>query len=476
MVRETPAPRTEVAPADVVPGDVLVVGPGEAFPIDGVVVEGRGGVDESSLTGESVPVAKRPGASVAGGTISVDGVLRVRAVRGVDESAAARVAALLAAACREQTAAERIADRVTRVLTPAVVVVAIVTGAVWTWRTGPEAGVLSMLAVLVVACPCALGIATPVALWAGLGAASRRGVVVRGAAVLERAAQVRHVLFDKTGTLTEPVPRLAGIEPVAGVSADAVLARAASVETHVPHPLARAVVAAAAAAGVVVPPALEVRVVPGLGVRGRVGSERVRVGRISAPGGGGSRAAVSVDGRVIGRLQFTETLRVGATEAVTALRAAGIRVGLVSGDTRAEVVVPALVPAADAAVALAPADKIDRIRIARRGATVAMVGDGINDAPALAAADVGIAVASATDLARLAADVVVLGGDLRAVPWLLAHARRVQRVLRQNLAWAFGYNAVAVALAAAGLLTPLVASVAMLGSSLVVVANARRVA
>jgi cation transport ATPase len=299
-------------------------------------------------------------------------------------------------------------------------------------------------------------------------------------------------VFDKTGTLTEPVPRLVEIRAIGGASIDerALLALLASLERDVAHPLARAMMAAARERGVAPDgEAADVRLVPGRGVRGTVGGHRLYVGRLDEPQTGGpggrgpdaagSTALVELDGRPIAVLRFAERARAGAAEAVAALRALDVPVSVLSGDRSLAAIAPSLVPIDAVALGLAPEDKVARLRAlraARRHADDAllMVGDGINDAPALAAADLGIAVAGATDLARLTADVVVLGGGLGAVPWLVEHARRVRRVARQNLAWAFGYNAVAVVLAATGALTPLVAALAMLTSSLAVVANARR--
>ncbi len=505
-----------IAVAAVAAGDVLRVGPGDAFPTDGVVVAGEGGVDEASLTGESRAVAKAPGSAVASGTCSIDAVFHVRATAAAAASAAARIADLLAHARRERSAAERAADAAARVLVPVVALVAIGAG-LWPALHGDvDAGVLRALAVLVVSCPCALGIATPIALWTGLVTAARRGVVVRAAPVLERAAAIDRMLVDKTGTLTERQPQIVAIEPVAGAGEDALLAYAAALETGLAHPIARAVVAAwdarhARSSTHAAPPqARDVRIVLG-GVRGVVDGVPCAIGdarvlrfasdvapprHVAAPTiataqdrtagdagdeegmrreAGGERVIVVVDGCVHGVLRCAETPRSEAAAALRALRRLGIDVALVSGDRSADAVVPALVPAANATLGLTPAAKLLHVRAARRdGRGVAMLGDGINDGPALAAADVGIAVAGATDLARITADVVLVADDLRRLPWFFAHARRVRRVVRQNLCWAFGYNAIAVVLAAAGLLTPVLASAAMLASSLAVVGNARR--
>jgi P-type Cu+ transporter len=310
--------------------------------------------------------------------------------------------------------------------------------------------------------------------------------VVRTAAVLERLAAVRCALLDKTGTLTARQLRLVAVEPApgSGLDADQLLVRAAALEAGLTHPLAQAVVEAAHARRLAVPAAAEVHVVPGRGVRGRLGGELHAVGSprfavaeagrlVAVPGGAGTPVVVLGAGHVLGTLRIAETLTPTAAEAVAGLRRLGLEVRVLTGDERVEAVLPVL--GGDAAMigGLLPEEKLAHVRAAR-AAEVMMVGDGLNDAPALAAADVGVAVGGATDLARLAADVVLVAGDLRALPWAVAHARRVVRVMRQNLAWAFGYNAVAVAVAALGALDPLVAALAMILSSLAVVANARR--
>lgn len=475
-----------VDPAVLAPGDEVEVPPGAAFPTDGVVLDGVGGADESALTGESRPVAKLPGATVAGGTCSVDGLFRVRVTAPAARSAAARIARLVEHAAGERTRAQRTADRTVARLVPAVLAIAVGAGGWWTVRDGAEHGLLVALAVLVVACPCALGLATPVAVWTGLAAAARRGVIIRSAPVLERAAETSLVLFDKTGTLTDGRLRLDRVEPAEGIDADTVLARAAAVETGLGHPLALAIAAAAEARRLTLDRASDVRMIPGRGVRGRVGDETIAVGSLAfareeydGPHQQSRGVQVVAGRRLLGTLHFAEAARATARTAITELRALGVGIGLVSGDTQADAVVPDLLASGDAVLGVLPEDKVAhvrRLRAAAAGTTIAMVGDGINDAPALAAADVGIAVAEATDLARLTADVVIVGSDLRKIPWLLAHARRVRRVIRQSLAWAFAYNAVAVGLAAAGRLTPVAASLAMLASSVAVVANARRLA
>jgi Cu2+-exporting ATPase len=502
QVRATSERQTEtVSPEVLAPGDIVRVAPGDAFPADGLVIDGTGGADEAALTGEQRAVLKEPGSTVASGTCSIDGLFHVRVTARAAESAAARVAALLSAARRERAPAERLADRVASALVPVVVAVAVAAATWWTLHAGFDTGLLVGLAVLVVACPCGLGIATPVALWTGLVTAARRGVIVRSAPAFERAAHIDHVLFDKTGTLTERRPRLVAVEPAAGsnLSQHDVLCRAAALEAGLKHPLAVAVAAAWQQTKEARPEpgrrgcplrATQVQVVAGRGVRGVVAGESLAAGSVNFAaqdlGNAIFRLHADAPGSVVllwrprqllGALRFTEAPRLEAAAALDQLRQAGIRSGLVSGDRCADAVVPALIGAADAALGLLPEDKVAYIRSVRwqKGAgTVAMVGDGVNDAPALAAADVGIAVGDASDLARMAADVAIVSNDLRRVPWLITYSRRVNRVMRENLFWAFAYNAVAVIAAAAGALNPLVASVAMLASSLAVVANARR--
>jgi len=424
-------------------------------------------------------VLRRPGDVVAGGSTSVDGTFRVRVTAPVSASATARIAGLVDAALASRTRIERIADRASAVLTPVVVAIALVAGGWWAVAEGPDRGVLVTLAVLAVACPCGLGLATPLAMWTGVSAAARRGVIVRGAPALERVAAVRTMLFDKTGTLTSGDPRLVRVEPAS--NADALVALAAGLEAGLAHPLARGVMQAAASRGLR-PAAIEgVTVVPGRGVRGSCDGVPVAVGavewiepaaaRVSDPSD--TPVALARDGRGIGVLWFRESLRAGANDAVAELRVLGLAVGLASGDTRAPAVRRLFRPA-ELALGLGPADKVRRVQAARGAGTTAMVGDGFNDAPALAAADVGIAVGDAADLTRTTADVVIHGDGVTALPWLVTHARRVVRVARRGVAWAFAYNAVAVALAATGRLEPVVATVAMLASSAAVVANARR--
>jgi Cu2+-exporting ATPase len=479
-----PAGDERIDAARLAAGERVLVRPGERFPTDGVIEDGAGGVDESMLTGEAGPRLREPGAEVFGGTVSVDGRFVVRVTRPLAESASARLTAMLGAALAARTRAERLADRAAAVLGPVTVAVALGAGAWWAAAAGPGRGVMVALSALVVACPCALGIAIPAAVWTAVGAAAKRGVVLRSAPVLERLARVRCILFDKTGTLTTGQPQVSRVEAVAGggLLPKEILRLAAGLEADTPHPVARALMAHALATGMELPAADALRVIPGHGVTGRVHGQAVTVASARFLGGEGFPVDdpedrwtwVVVDGRVVGRVALDETIDPEAPAVVHALRALGLRIELLSGAAQARAVVPSLLAPGDAHCGLTPEGKVAVVRQRGAEAPVAMVGDGLNDAPALAAADVGIAVGRATDLARVAADVVVLGGGLGAVPWLVRLARRSVRIARQNLAWAFLYNAVALALAAGGRLTPVVAAFVMLGSSATVLANARR--
>jgi len=480
VTRRSPRGDERVPAGELRPGDVVALGPGASFPTDGVVVSGSGRVDEAVLTGEWAAVARGPGDPVLGGARSVDGHFDVRVLVGAAASLRARVAALVDEALRQPCRLQRVADRVAAVLTPLALLVAAGAGWWWAQDAGAAAGTLVALAVLVVACPCALGIATPGAIAVGLATAARRGVLVRSAPVLERLAAATDVCFDKTGTLTSSCPTVEEVvvAPERGWSATHAVAVAAALEGDLPHPLARAVAAHARAIGAQVPPATAVRFTPGEGLMGRVAGRRFRLGAAPSAAAGpvnGPRIELRDDAGVVARMQFREVARPEAAAALAGLSTQGHRCWLLTGDTAASAVVPALIPGERTAVGLRPDEKLRCIRaLAGPGdRPVVMVGDGINDAPALAAA-IGVTFADASALARHGADVVVLGHDLRQVPWLLAHARRVRRIMRQNLGWAIGYNALALVAAASGMLAPLGAAAAMIASSLTVTVNVYR--
>lgn len=469
-------------------GDLVAVRPGGLIPADGVLTEGRAGVDEAALTGESRPVEKSPGDAVATGTIALDGriVLRVTAVGG--ETRLARVAALVSAAQSSRAPVQKLVDRISAAFVPVVLVVALVTLIAWLAAgAGTEAAIITAVSVLVIACPCALGLATPAAIMAGVGAAARSGILVRDAEALERAARVGLVAFDKTGTLTEGRPRLAALHPAPDTDRAWALAAAARLQAGSEHPLARALAEASPGAA----PAEAFRALPGRGVEGVVearalalGSPRLLAERGAAPGAlcdaaeaaaaEGRTLAWLIEGdRALALLAFEDAPREGAADAVAALNGAGIGTLLLSGDHPAAArAAAARLGVAEAEGALLPEDKQARIAaLTRAGRHVAMVGDGVNDAPALAAAECGIAMGSGTDVAIAAAHVTLLRPDPRLVPAALDLARATRRTIARNLFWAFCFNTIGIPVAAFGGLSPAFAGAAMAASSLMVLGN-----
>ncbi|WP_279323219.1 heavy metal translocating P-type ATPase [Roseomonas fluvialis] len=482
----------EVPAAALAVHDLVVVRPGERIPADGVVREGSCGIDESALTGESRTVEKDPGAQVSTGTIVLDGrlVIEVRAIG--EETMLARVAALVAAAQASRAPVQKLVDRVSAVFVPVVMGIAALTLAGWLAAgAGLEQAVITAVSVLVIACPCALGLATPAAIMAGTGAAARAGILVRDMEAIERAQAITLVAFDKTGTLTEGRPRLVALHPAAGVAPAQALRLAAALQAGSEHPLARAVAAAAAEAAAP-PPVEDFRALPGRGVEGVVEGRRLALGspRLLAERGavaaglGAPAAAEAAAGRslawliegdaALALLAFEDAPKPGAAGAIAALHAAGLRTAMLSGDLRAAAQgVATRLGIDDLAAEVLPADKAARIAAWQaQGQRVAMVGDGVNDAPALAQADLGIAMGTGTDVAIAAAGITLLRGDPALVPAAIEVARRTQGKIRQNLAWAFGYNIIGLPLAAAGLLSPVVAGAAMALSSVSVMASA----
>jgi len=503
-------------------GDLFVVRPAEKIATDGEVLDGESDVDESMLTGEPVPVPVGPGSPVTGSCLNGSGRIIVRATRVGDDTRLAQITRLVQDAQSGKAPVQRLADQVSAVFVPVVLVLALLTLAVWLLAGGdPERAVTAAVAVLIIACPCALGLATPTALLVGTGRGAQLGILIRGPVVLESARRIDVVVLDKTGTLTEGRMALVDVVPAAGEDADRVLRLAAAVEAAGDHPLGRAIAVAGPAD---LPAVSGFRSFHGLGVIGVVDGESVAVGRAGwalaepeQPEGRNNRPAsassdpnprlirpsgrsdlpaelvaaiergeaagrtailVSSDGRPIGVIALADTLKSSAVQAISELRELGLRPMLLTGDNprAAGAVATAVgIDAADVVAGVLPEGKVDVvIRLQRAGHRVAMVGDGVNDAAALAAADLGMAIGTGTDAAIEAGDVTLVRGDVRSVPQAIRLSRSTLRTIRQNLGWAFGYNVAALPLAAFGLLNPLIAGLAMALSSVAVVTSSLR--
>jgi Cu+-exporting ATPase len=476
--------------------DVVVVLPGERVSVDGVVLEGNSHADESLLTGESLPVTKGPGDRVTGGAVNAEGRLIVRTTAIGSETALARIIRLVEDAQARKAPIQRLVDRVSAIFVPTVFVIALATWLGWGVVGGDwSAATLNAVAVLVISCPCALGLATPTAIMAGTGVAARAGILVKDAEALEAAHKVRTVAFDKTGTLTEGKPTLA-VSIGLSVTDDEVLALAAAIESGSSHPLAGAVINAARKRALTAAAAGAVTVLAGRGVAARIGDRDFVLGNerlmqelgVNLAEHAPLQADQSAQGRTVswvaerhvdrvqllGMLAFGDRPREASRAAVDALHALGLRTIMVSGDSRAAATAIARetgIPPGDVIAEVLPGDKAQVIDGLRAHGTVAMVGDGINDAPALAAADVGFAMGSGTDVAMHAAGVTLMRPDPRLVADAIDISRRTTRKIHQNLFWAFIYNVIGIPLAAAGLLNPVIAGAAMAFSSVSVVAN-----
>jgi Cu+-exporting ATPase len=495
--------------ARIVKGDVVVVRPGERLPVDGVVTEGQTSVDESMLSGEPIPVDKQPGDKVAAGTINGQGLIRFEATRVGRETALAQIIRLVQEAQGSKAPIQAVADRVAAVFVPAIIVVALVTFGIW-WAVGGEfvPAMIRLVAVLVIACPCALGLATPTAIMAGTGKAAERGILFKNSTALEQATNLDTVVLDKTGTITEGKPRVSDVVPLAGFTGDEreLLRVGASVEKGSEHPLGRAIVAHAESEGLTLQPLTEFQATGGAGVQARIENGLVMVGkpgwfeeqnmdlgpakdniaRLQAEGK--TVMVVARDGAICGLVAVSDTIKPDSAEAIRDLHRMNLKVVMLTGDNRQAARKIAADLGIDAIEAeVRPEEKSQRIQtLQEKGGTIGMVGDGINDAPALAQADVGLAIGTGTDVAIETADVILASGSLQGIVRAIGLSRATMRTIRQNLFWAFGYNVLLIPVAAGILypfeglpmmlrqLHPILAALAMAFSSISVVSNSLR--
>ncbi len=482
----------EVPAETVIVDETIVVRPGEKVPTDGVVLEGTSSIDQSMLTGESIPVEKSVGAEVIGGTLNRTGLFRFRATRVGAETALSQIIKFVEEAQASTAQVQRLADKVTGYFVPSVIMIAVIAAIGWSLVGNFPQALLAFIAVLIISCPCALGVATPAALMVGVGKGAENGILIRGGEVLERAEKLTVVIFDKTGTLTRGEPSVTDVMPLEGHPDDEILRLAAAVEIGSEHPLGEAIVRAAKHQTLEIPHVKNFDSIPGQGIRGDVNSDRVLLGNRrlfraqsyqikpeteavlqGLESDGKTAMLLGCNGLLIGIVAVADTLKPEAREAVAALRQEKIKVVLLTGDNQRTAEAVARQVGIDRVIAdVLPGDKAQVVKeMQQRHEVVAMVGDGVNDAPALATADIGIAIGSGADIAKETGGIILVKNDVRDVVAAVRLSRATMRKIKQNLFWAFIYNTIGLPIAAFGFLNPMLAAAAMALSSLSVIVN-----